>query len=301
MRIRQAMYGAGLIVLAMAAVTVSAKEVTIKHRGITLDANLELAGGKTIADDTILITHGALAYRGMELIARLQHLLNQRGYNTLAINLSLGISDRHGMYDCKIPNRHLQGDAVGEIAAWVSWLQRHGTRRIVVLGHSRGGLQTALYASQERNPAVKAVVLMAPATRDNGYVGYQKRYGHSPAPLLERAEKLLKSGHGDELLHHIGFLSCRDTSASAASFVSYYGHDPRLDTPALIPSIRLPILVLVGSEDQVVVGLDKKLAPLVDGRRVQMKIIDPAGHMFRDLNADDAADAIEQFLKQKLP
>lgn len=300
MNIRQAIYSTAAVVLGVAALTVNAKEVTIEHRGITLDANLELAGGKTIADDTILITHGALADRGMELIVHLQKLFKAQGYNTLAINLSLGISDRHGMYDCKIPNRHLQGDAVGEIAAWVSWLQRQGTKRVIVLGHSRGGLQTTLYASREHNASVKAVVLMAPATRDNGGAGYQQRYSRPFAPLLERAEKQVKRGKGNDLLEHIGFLSCRDTSATAASFVSYYGPDPRLDTPALIPLIKIPTLVVVGSEDAVVVGLDKKIAPLVDGGRVQMKIIDPAGHFFRDLNADDAVDAIDHFLKQEV-
>jgi alpha/beta superfamily hydrolase len=55
--------------------------------------------------------------------------------------------------------------------------------------------------------------------------------------------------------------------------------------------------VVVAASDEVVVGLEKKVAPLVDGKRVQMKIVEGAGHFFRDLYADDAVDTIDVFLK----
>ena len=38
------------------------------------------------------------------------------------------------------------------------------------------------------------------------------------------------------------------------------------------------------------------MASLADGKRVQMKVIDGADHFFRDLNADDAVEAIDAFL-----
>ena len=47
------------------AVAVEAKEVTLRHKGLTLNANLELVAGKTLADGVILITHGGLAHRDM--------------------------------------------------------------------------------------------------------------------------------------------------------------------------------------------------------------------------------------------
>ena len=101
--------------IAAAAVVVEAKEVTFQRNGLTLNANLEFAAGKNFADGVILITHGALAHRGMEGITYLQNLLKERGYNTLAINLSFGLNDRHGMYDCKVTHRHRNDDAVDEI------------------------------------------------------------------------------------------------------------------------------------------------------------------------------------------
>ena len=69
------------------AVAVEAKEVTLRHKGLTLNANLELAAGKTVTNGVILITHGGLAHRDMEIVTYIQNLLVQeKDYNTRAIN-----------------------------------------------------------------------------------------------------------------------------------------------------------------------------------------------------------------------
>ena len=274
-----------------------ANEVTQSYKGLILNANLDLAAGKTVSDGVILITHAGLATRSMELYVYLQKLLKEKGYSTLAINLSLGLNNRHGMYNCKVTHRHHYTDAADEIGAWVSWLQQQGAKQVVVLGHSRGGAETALYAAEQNNPVVKAVVLLAPDTREtNDATAYQKRYKKPLAPVLEKAQKLVKEGNGSTVMEHIDFLYCPDTSVAADTFVSYYGPDPRLDSAYLIPKIKKPTLVVLAGDDEVVVN-DKKFAPLADGKHVQIKVIDGSGHFFRDLNADDAVDAITAFLK----
>lgn len=275
-----------------------AKEVTLQYQGLTLNANLELAAGKKIADGAILITHGSLAHRGMESLVNFQNLFKEKGYNTLAINLSLGLNNRHGMYDCRIPHRHRYTDAVGEIHAWMDWLKKQGASRAAVLGHSRGAAQTALYAAERNHVLTKAVVLLAPATLDNASPAeYEERFQQPLALLLEKAQDLIKAGKGETLLEGIGLMTCSDTSATAVSFVSYYRADPRLDTITLLSKIAKPVLVVVAGGDEIVVGLDKKVAPKVDGKRVHMKVVENADHFFRDLYADEAVDAIDLFLK----
>ena len=51
----------------------------------------------------------------LESLLNFQSLLNEKGYNTLAINLSLGLDNRHEMYDCQVPHRHRYSDAADEI------------------------------------------------------------------------------------------------------------------------------------------------------------------------------------------
>lgn len=286
------------IMLVVSAAAVQAKDVTLNHQGLALNANLELAAGKKPSDGVILITHGALGHRRMEIVTSLQKLFKERGYSTLAINLSLGLSNRHGMYDCKVPHRHRYTDAVDEIGVWVDWLKKQGVTRVAVLGHSRGGAQTAVYAAERDNALVKAVVLLAPAIGENtDATTYQQRFRQPLAPLLEKAQQLVKGGKGGTVIEHIGLLTCNDTSASADSFVSYYGPDPRLDTPHLLPKIRQPVLVVVASKDNVVVDLDKKVAPLADGKRVRMIVIDGANHLFHGFAIEDTVDAAVTFLK----
>lgn len=286
----------GVVLLACAG-PLEAKEVTLPYQGLVLNANLELAAGKKIADGAILITHGSLAHRGMESLVNFQNLFKEKGYNTLAINLSLGLNNRHGMYDCRIPHRHRYTDAVAEIHAWLEWLKKQGVSRVVVLGHSRGAAQTALYAAERKHALTKAVVLLAPATLDNASpTDYEERFQQPLALLLEKAQDLIRAGKGDTLLEGIGLMTCADTSATAASLVSYYT-GPHLDTMALLSKIDRPVLVVVAGGDEIVVDLERKVAPRVDGKRIQMKVIENADHFFRDLYADEAVDAIDLFLK----
>jgi len=99
------------------------------------------------------------------------------------------------------------------------------------------------------------------------------------------------------VLEHVGLLNCADTSATADAFVSYYDQSPSLDTPSLLSKLRKPTLVVMAGNDEVVVGLDKKVASFTDGKRVQMQVIEGADHTFRDLYTDDAVEAIDTFLK----
>ncbi len=275
-----------------------AKEVSIRLGQLELLGNLERAEGKDIADGVLLITHGTLAHNRMELIRALQDLLKERGISTLAINLSLGITRRRGMYDCRQPMRHRHEDAVAEIAAWVDWLRRRGAREIWLLGHSRGGNQTAWYAATMADPAVTKVILLAPMTDDEktAAASYEKRFGVPLAPMLAQARDFRAAGRGGDPMELPGILYCKDALATPDSFLSYHAPDPRRDTLYWLPKIRVPVLVIAASDDQVVPDLIEKVKPLADGKRIRLQVID-ADHFFRDFAAEDAADAITAFIR----
>lgn len=292
--------GVGLASAIFVGGAVAGEEIKLEHDGLTLNANLEKADGSWPAGPVVLMTHGTLAHRGLEIIEGLQGLLAERGLSSLGINLSLGIDDRAAsMYDCPTPHRHLHTDAVGEIGAWVAWLKGQGAEQIVLLGHSRGGNQTARFAAQGSDPAVTTVVLVAPQTRDEQYesADYRERYGKPMEPLLKQAQDLAAEGKGDTMLEAVDFLYCPATRASAAAFASYYTPDPKMDTAYLIPSIQVPVLVIAGSEDSTAKGLTGKMKSLADGERVQFVVIDGADHFFRDLYSEDIADAVAELVE----
>jgi pimeloyl-ACP methyl ester carboxylesterase len=281
--------------LSALALNAVAAEVKIQHHGLTLNAQQELASGKTLKDGVALILHGTVSHNRTELIEGLQKQLAERGHNSLAINLSLGRNDRHGAYDCALPSRHTHSDAVDEIGAWMAWLKTQGAGPVTLVGHSRGGNQIAWFAAERPSPAIHKVVLIAPQTWPVGYAAtmYQKRYKTDLAPLLARMSK----ADANALIGSTDFLYCAKTQVSAGSFVNYYTEDRRFDTPSLLGKIKAPVLVIAADVDEVVPGLIEAVQAKADGTRVQLKVLSGADHFFRDLYTEDAVEAIHSFIK----
>lgn len=291
-----------IILLLMAFLATSpllAETVSLEHNGLELSANLEAAEDNWQQGTVLLMTHGTLAHNKMEIMETLQGLFSERGLSSLAINLSLGLSGREGMYDCATPHTHRHTDAVEEIGLWLAWLKRQGVDSVVLLGHSRGGNQTARFAAEHDDAAVKGVILIAPQVWSEGKEeqDYQQRYGKALAPILARAEKLVAEGKGDSLLKPVDFIYCQDTAASANAFVSYYRPDPRMDTPTVIGEISKPVQVFAGSADTVVKGLGEKMAVAAKRDNVSFTTVDGADHFFRDLYAEDLADLSQAFIE----
>ena len=286
------------LLLALSLTPVQGEEVTLEHQGLTLNANLETTGANWPQGHVVLMTHGTLAHGGMETLQGLQSALKDRGISSLSMTLSLGLDNRHGMYECATPHSHQHTDAVAEIGAWLGWLQGQGAAKVALLGHSRGGNQSARFAVEHPEVPVNAVILIAPQTWNEADAeqDYRQRYGKELAPRLAQARQLAGEGRASVMMEHLDFIYCPDTTATAAALLSYYAPDPRMDTPRLIPEIKAPVLVIAGSEDKVVAGLVEKVQPLADGQRVQLIVLDGADHFFRDLYADDIGDAVQALL-----
>ena len=269
-----------------------AEEVTLQHKGLTLNANLELAD-ETPFKRIFLITHGTLAHNGMEIINSWQSLLLDEGVSSLAINLSLGQDNRHGMYDCPSLHTHKHTDAVEEIGNWVNWLKEKGSEQIILAGHSRGGNQTAWFSVENKDPVVHAQILLAPQTWSEAeeVADYTKRYQQDLAPLLEKAHSLPK----DEVLEKTNFIYCAETQVTAGSVIGYYEPDTRLDTPTLLKQSHIPTLVFSGSEDTTVSDLTEKMAA-VGNAQVKHTEIEGADHFFRDLYMDEVLEYSLEFL-----
>lgn len=276
----------------------SAEEITLKHQGVTLNANLEKSDNWSTGT-VVLMTHGTLAHNKMEIMATLQELLSEQDVSSLAINLSLGLDNRHEFYDCTTPHQHKHTDALQEIAIWLDWLKQQNVKQVVLLGHSRGGNQTAWFATQHDDAVIQKVVLIAPQTWSTDYAekDYKERYGKDLQPLLSKAQSLVQSGKGDTVLKNIDFIYCKDTTATADAFVSYYNSNPNMDSPYLMPKIKKPLLVIAGTEDKVVKNLAGFVQPLADKHGFQFNIIEGADHSFRDLYADEMVETIIEFIE----
>lgn len=285
--------------LLLAVGTAYADDIILSHNNLEITAHLEKADDNWQSDTVIMMLHGTLAHNKMEIMSTLQEMFKERGYSSLTINLSLGLSKREGMYDCAVPHTHRHTDALDEIGLWLGWLKQQGVKSIVILGHSRGGNQIAWFAAERDEPAIRSVLLIAPQTWSEEYArtDYEKRYSKELAPLLADAKALVDKGKGSTMLKPIDFIYCKETSATAEAFVSYYALDLRMDTPHLVAQIKKPVLIFAGSEDKVVKGLVEKMSAIEKKANVELAVIDGADHFFRDLYTEDLADTAVAFVE----
>lgn len=283
--------------LALCSLTAQAEEHTLEHKGLTLSADLTLAEDSSLADGVVLMTHGTLAHGRMEIMATLQELLAERGINSLSITLALGQNLRRGMYDCESLHNHKHSDAAVEIGLWYDWLKAQGAGDIDVLGHSRGGAQTAEFALNPGERQPRSAILVAPAvwTADKDAAGYQKNYGKDLAPVLKQARDLVAAGKGDQVMENTDFVYCAGAKVTAASFADWYQGGELFDAPTSVANSKLPTLVVAGSADTTIPTLPARMKPVADGERVKFEVIEDADHFFLDLYAEELADLIEEF------
>jgi len=239
----------------------------------------------------VILVHGTLAHKDMELIETLQALMAERGIPSLAPTLSLNVDRREGFYDCAIPSTHRWEHAIAEILRWVTVAKSRGYQRIVLAGHSRGGMQAAAYLAGEPDPDVIAGVLIAPATGGKPV----------PADLVEtvaRAQALVDANQDNTIIDVPRLLYCKDTKAAAISVLSYHAPNPRRNTPVLMADISVPLLVIAAGNDEVVPDVVEKIGPIAEARdQVSLEIVEDSGHLFLDFYAEDAADLISDFLE----
>ncbi|MCO4837916.1 MAG: alpha/beta hydrolase [Oceanospirillaceae bacterium] len=276
--------------LALMSTLVSAQEITIKDHDLRLNAKLNIASESITDGPLVLLVHGTLAHNSMEIMANLQTLLEDESVNSLAINLSLGMDDRHGMYDCAVPHQHRHEDAMGEIALWIQWLKDQGVDKVLIAGHSRGGSQVAAY-NQNPDAIVLGQVLVAPATWNAKAMAesYHRRYQKHLTDLIKVAQQQTINGWMPQATD---FIYCNQApKVKAASFLSYYNPPQTLNTPDLLIEGGLHTVVLAGSEDQVVRDLPAQLE-VRELSNVEFILVDGADHYFRDLYSDDIVEAI---------
>ena len=255
-------------------------EVQIDDGDRLLNADLELAPDSSLEDGVILMLHGTLGHKDMEIMATLQSVFLEYGYNSLAINLSLDIDDRHGFYPCERPHTHEYGDALRELKLWLTWLAEQDTGDIVLLGHSRGANQITNYLLQSESN-VRAAILLAPSASGGSKSAEVKTN-------LDRARR-------NEWLNEVDFLHCEDTNVHGTSYASYYESTEQGNTPELLENVATPVLVFSGSHDQAVKGLAEKMEG-INNSVVNHLELDGADHFFRDLFAYDVVEETIKYL-----
>lgn len=269
----------GLFILSVQSLPALAETVEAKlPTGIIAAADFR--AGKS-SRPAIITIPGFLQNRESPPMSSLANTLVDHGYTILSPTLSLGIHHRIKSLGCEAAHMHTKDDDIAEINFWTNWLTRKGYRRIVLIGHSAGGLQILQYLTQKPNPAIKQAILVSPITlRTN----------------LQEAQTTaarLKSGEisGKELGHFtLGYCNTNYVSLPAA-YLSYVADDNKILSQ--FDHIKVPVEAILGAADTAMPpGWPEKIRD----HGASVTIIDGANHFFDGPQEFDLADKVISIL-----
>lgn len=302
-KVRTIILAFAMVLALVAPVRASAEDVVHEHLGLKLNGRLEIAPGKSLEKDGVaLILHGTLAHHGMEIIRELQANLKQRGINTLAVTLSLGLDRRTGMFDCGVEHDHRHSDAIEELGSWLEWLEARKAAWVDIIGHSRGGAQVALFAAEQGDKVSGRIVLVAPllenVSAEEQASRYEAQFGKPLEPILADARARAEGDEAESLMDVPGFLTCPSARVSPTAFLDYYAGSRR-SVPELLNDIKAPTLVVAAGGDEIIPGIVDALSAAGLPEHVTVSEVDGADHFFRDLFGEDLADEIATFLRRE--
>lgn len=131
----------------------------------------------------VVVTHGTLAHKDMDLIKTLTQALADRGIVSLAHTLWLGQDRRKGIYDCAARHDYVTRGRLRRDRRLGCHAQGL-TRYVYTFGHSRGGSQVARYLAAGATTPPEGRVLFAPVT-GTAEAAFRAAYGKPLEPLLD--------------------------------------------------------------------------------------------------------------------
>jgi alpha-beta hydrolase superfamily lysophospholipase len=203
------------------------------------------------ADTTLLVqVHGSGGNLAALPLRALARALSPQGY--AALTISTRQHDEHVNTDNFFAVRR-------DIEAAVTTAKALGYRAIVLQGHSLGTVQVAFHAATDWDPAIRAVILIAPFARlpwKSRHILIQNEDDYGALAQASRAA-LRADRIAEPLSIEMRWLRGRRTSVTAQHFLTYRDeHASAADTAYWVPRIPHPILLLRDEADDVVLAFE---------------------------------------------
>jgi len=186
-----------------------------------------------------------------------------------------------------------------DIAGWVRKFADRGAERIVLVGHSMGGLKSLLAAREPVTASqICGVVCCSPP-----WLNYAHWMQHPSADAfrdtMALAREAVSHGQGDQLIR------CRQPLpivTTAAGFCGKYGPDSELDLIRLVPDVDLPVLVTIGARtlgtSPAFDGVERELERLQQSRpQLEVQIV-PGEDMSYAVHPDGLFQRISAWLER---
>jgi pimeloyl-ACP methyl ester carboxylesterase len=205
-------------------------------RSVEIDAALCLhgVGANFYTSSTLDALRPALLKLGMAVLT-----VNTRGHDTVYMaSLAMGRRRQGAAYetvdDCRL-----------DVGAWIKWLVDRGLNRILLLGHSLGGIKAVYAQALEQFATVQAVVgLSPPRLSHRAFMNSLESSVYFES--LSTAEELIRQGQPNQLFEAKFPFPLLIT---AAGYVEKYGPAERYNIVDYVPQLTCPALFVYGSKE----------------------------------------------------
>lgn len=189
-------------------------------------------------------------------------------------------------------------DTLGDLDAALAFARRHGYRRVALAGHSTGCQKITYYQAVRRDPAVRALVLLAIG---DDLAIMRRDLGRRFSRWVRAARRMTARGRGDEMMPPGGppysarrFLSIADPQEIEARLFDFGGDLSHFRR------IRCPVLAVFAGADEYNVLPAKRTAALLAAAtrsaRFAARIVRGADHGFHGCERR-VAQAVYTFLE----
>jgi pimeloyl-ACP methyl ester carboxylesterase len=140
-------------------------------------------------------------------------------------------------------------DCVLDIDAAVSFLEKAGYTKIILIGHSTGANKVCYYAGTQKDPRVAGVVMSGPMS-DRYSANTEEEYGKNKVLV----EQKIAEGKGEELMSGLDFLPLTPNRwmslLGEGSLEDVFNYRDPTGALATFEQITIPALVLFGQLDE---------------------------------------------------
>jgi pimeloyl-ACP methyl ester carboxylesterase len=166
-------------------------------------------------------------------------LANTRGHDTVfTASVAMGRRRQGAAYetvdDCRL-----------DVAAWLKKLAERGLQRVLLVGHSLGGIKAVYAQAQQQFEEVVGIVALSPPRLS--HQAFMNSLESSPYfESLATAEDLVREGKPQELFQaRFPF----PLLITAAGYIEKYGPAERYNIVHYVPQLRCPALFVYGSRE----------------------------------------------------
>ena len=216
--------------------------------GLRLEGALRMpANGISAADADVVILHhgvGGNFYNAHFFEVMTERLLdlgyavlrvNNRGHD-LAYNSPVGRLGAafESVDDCRV-----------DFTAWLDLAAEKGLTRAALWGHSLGAVKTIYFLASQGDPRVQWAIATSPP--QFSYSDYMSRPdSHLFKAYFDEATRLAESGHPDAVFP---VTIPTNVILAAKTYLDKYGPEERFDIVKLLPSVNIPVLLTIGTNE----------------------------------------------------